>query len=121
MIGANDFSLTNNAYAEIYSGAVTRRGVDGEDRRDCRQYRLALDIVKEATAVQFLVVNLPALDVGPAFQASFPDRRPPTAGHERDPGREHRHPSVTAQRGIPVVDLDAFAIAAFRRSTPPAT
>ena len=111
MIGANDFSLTNNTYAEIYSGAVTGAALTAKIDGIVASIASALDIVRSAGPVQLLVVNLPALDLGPAFQASFPDPARRRLVTNAILAVNAGIANITAQRGIPVVDLDAFAIA----------
>ena len=116
MIGSNDFSLTNNAYAEIYSGAVTGAALTAKIAGIVASIASALDMVRSAGPVQFLVVNLPALDVGTAFQASFPDPARRRLVTNAILAVNAGIASITAQRRIPLVDLDAFAIAAFSQA-----
>ena len=61
-------------------------------------------------------MNLPALDVGAALQASFPDPARRQLVTNAILAVNAGIANITAQRGIPVVDLDAFAIAAFSRA-----
>jgi hypothetical protein len=46
MIGANDFALTNNTYAEIYSGAVSGAALTAKIDNIVASIALALDIVR---------------------------------------------------------------------------
>jgi hypothetical protein len=118
MIGANDFALSNNAYAEIYSGVVSGAALTAKVDGIVASIALALDIVSSAGPVRFLVVNLPALDGGPALARTFPDPARRQLVTRAILAVNAGIATMAARRGVPVVDLNAFALAALSQADP---
>jgi hypothetical protein len=109
MIGANDFSVSNNRYGEIYSGALSGAELTAKIDEIVGNITQALDLVGSAGPVHRVVSNITALDVTPDYYAMFPDPARRQLVIDAIRAVNAGIAAAAAQRGILLMDLDAFA------------
>jgi hypothetical protein len=72
-IGANDFAIWNNTYAEIYNGTLSDAQVQQKVDEIIADMTTAIDTVRAAGPVKIVVANFPDRSSTPVFASRFPD------------------------------------------------
>jgi lysophospholipase L1-like esterase len=72
-IGANDFAIWNNTYAEIYDGTSSEAQVQQKVDEIIADMTTAIDTVRAAGPVKIVVANFPDRSRTVAFASRFPD------------------------------------------------
>jgi hypothetical protein len=109
-IGDNDFHLKNGTYREIYDGSLS--GARLQEKLDgvVKNITLAVDTVMQAGEVRVIVVSITDKGMAPDILLSYPNsagrQRASAAIQEVNAGIE----AMAAERGVVVVDLNAFAL-----------
>ncbi len=109
-IGGNDFHLENGSYQEIYDGSLSDTHLQEKIDSIIENITLAVDTVINAGDVQVVVVNIADKGLAPDTIRRFPNRD----GRERVSAAikevDDLINKMAAERGIVVVDLNAFAM-----------
>jgi hypothetical protein len=72
-VGANDFAIWNNTYANIYNGVLAGQSLKDYINRIVSSVAIAIDTVRTTKAVNMIVTNLQDRGQSPVFIAHFPD------------------------------------------------
>ena len=72
-VGANDFAIWNNTYANIYNGVLAGQSLKDYINRIVSSVAIAIDTVRTTEAVNVIVANLQDRGQSPGFIAHFPD------------------------------------------------
>jgi Bacterial Ig domain/GDSL-like Lipase/Acylhydrolase len=115
MIGTNDFAVGNGSYAPIYDGTLTGAALAAKIDGVVASIAQAMDVLLAAGPVQLLVANLPAQDVSSQHLAMFPDPARRQLVLDAMLAVSNGIENAAVQRGVPVLDLDAFAAGLFAR------
>jgi len=109
MIGTNDFAPGFGYYEEIYNGTLTGAALTAMIDGIVDNIARAMDVLLAAGPVQLLVANLPAQDVASQHLAMFPDPARRQLVLNAILAASTGIENLAAQRGVPVLDLNAFA------------
>lgn len=108
-IGGNDFHLENGTYREIYDGSLSGARLQRKLDQFVEHITLAVDTVRAAGEVQMVVVNVADKSLAPETVSRYPNQ----AGRQRVSQAiawvNEQIEVMAAERGIVVVDLNAFA------------
>lgn len=72
-VGANDFAIWNNTYANIYNGILAGQALKDYINRIVSSIAIAIDTVRTTEAVNMIVTNLQDRGQSPGFISHFPD------------------------------------------------
>lgn len=72
-VGANDFAIWNDTYANIYNGVVAGKSLEDYINRIVSSMATAIDTVRATKAVDIIVTNLMDRSQSATFIARFPD------------------------------------------------
>ncbi|WP_156795375.1 SGNH/GDSL hydrolase family protein [Bradyrhizobium icense] len=72
-VGANDFAIWNNTYANIYNGVLAGQSLKDYINRIVSSVAIAIDTVRTTEAVNMIVANLQDRGQSLGFIAHFPD------------------------------------------------
>jgi hypothetical protein len=72
-VGANDFAIWNDTYANIYNGVVAGKSLEDYINKIVSSIATAVDAVRAAKTVDIIVTNLMDRGQSAAFIARFPD------------------------------------------------
>jgi lysophospholipase L1-like esterase len=114
-IGSNDFHLVNGTYKEIYTGSLRGAALQAKIEALVENMALAVDTVNAAGPVNMVIANISDPGLSAAALQQYPDPN----GRQRVTDAINTTNQAIAQmaqaRGIPVVDLIAYAHTLFSR------
>jgi len=109
-IGSNDFGFS---YDSIYDGRLVGAGLDAFVAAIGDNVRTALDAVSARGPVKLVIGNVPDYGAAPTLRLLFPDAAKRKRVTDATVAANAKIRALAVVRGIPIVDLFAFANAIF--------